>query len=239
MEFDLYFHPLASYCWKVLIALYENETPFAPHIVDLGDPVSRAELEKMWPFAKFPVLRDRARDKAVPESTIIIEYLSQRHPGKVPLVPADPGRALDARFQDRFYDVYVHEPMQKIVGDKLRPAGKNDPQGVALAREVLEKAYGVIEGQCPRGGGHQGRRVHRRPIAAGTRAHYANRVLPFGKARVNTAAFLSRLEDRPSFRRVITEAQPYFHLFPDSPKGGRSPTSWRIRTPPETKAPAR
>ncbi len=37
MSLKLYFHPLASFCWKALIALYENDTPFKPHIVDLGD----------------------------------------------------------------------------------------------------------------------------------------------------------------------------------------------------------
>ena len=28
MTLTLYFHPLASFCHKVLIALYENGTPF-------------------------------------------------------------------------------------------------------------------------------------------------------------------------------------------------------------------
>ena len=34
---ELYYHPLASYCWKVLVALYENETPFTPHFIDLAN----------------------------------------------------------------------------------------------------------------------------------------------------------------------------------------------------------
>ena len=37
MSLTLYFHPLASYCQKVLIALYENATPFAPRLDDLGN----------------------------------------------------------------------------------------------------------------------------------------------------------------------------------------------------------
>jgi glutathione S-transferase len=32
MFLTLHFHPLASYCHKVLIALYENDTPFTPSI---------------------------------------------------------------------------------------------------------------------------------------------------------------------------------------------------------------
>jgi len=35
--------------------------------------------------------------------------------------------------------------MQKIVGDRLRPAGKNDPHGVEEARALLRTAYGLID----------------------------------------------------------------------------------------------
>jgi hypothetical protein len=37
MALKLYFHPLASFCHKALIALYENRIPFEPIIVDLRD----------------------------------------------------------------------------------------------------------------------------------------------------------------------------------------------------------
>src|SRR4051812_44563672 len=118
MALKLHYHPLASYCWKALIALYENATAFEPHIVDLADPTSRANFFKLWPGGKFPVLQDLARNQVVPESSIIIEYLDQHYPGPSRLIPADPERARDVRLQDRFYDLYVHEHMQKIVGDR-------------------------------------------------------------------------------------------------------------------------
>jgi glutathione S-transferase len=38
----MHLHPLASFCWKPLIALYENGTPFTSVIVDLGNDQSRA-----------------------------------------------------------------------------------------------------------------------------------------------------------------------------------------------------
>ncbi len=214
MTLELYFHPLASFCWKVLIALYENETAFEPHFIDLGDAASRRELELIWPFAKFPVLRDRERDRIVPESSIIIEYLARHHPGRVPLLPADPDRAIDARLQDRFYDVYVHEPMQKIVGDKLRPVGRNDPHGVAQARALIETAYGVIEGRMSTRTWAAGDAFSIADCAAAPALYYANRVVPLGQAREHTAAYLARLEERPSFARVMVEARPYLHLFP-------------------------
>ena len=52
MSLTLYYHPLASYCWQPLIALYENDTPFKPHIVDLMDPVSAAAFKKALEMAK-------------------------------------------------------------------------------------------------------------------------------------------------------------------------------------------
>ena len=75
MSLTLYYHPLSSFCWKALIALYENETPFVPRVVDLGDEAQRNALLKLWPLGKFPVLQDEAAGSVVPESSVIIEYL--------------------------------------------------------------------------------------------------------------------------------------------------------------------
>src|SRR5215204_3900275 len=134
MSLTLCFHPLSSFCQKVLIALYENDTPFEPHIVDLADEAASAAFKKIWPIGKFPVLRDDAKDRTVPESSIIIEYLDLHYPGRTRLVPVDPDLAWQTRLRDRFYDLYVQEPMQKIVADRLRPAGVKDPFGVEQAR---------------------------------------------------------------------------------------------------------
>src|SRR5258707_8954110 len=101
MSLTLHFHPLASYCHKVLIALYENDTPFTPHMVDLGNEAERAALLKLWPIGKFPVLSDDARNQAVPESTVIIEYLDRHYPGRTAFIPADPDLARQARLRDR------------------------------------------------------------------------------------------------------------------------------------------
>jgi glutathione S-transferase len=142
MSLTFHFHPLASYCQKALIALYENDTPFTPQIVDLGNEAERAALLKLWPIGKFPVLRDEARDQTIPESSIIIEYLGRHYPGGTPLIPADADLAWQTRLRDRFYDLYAHEPMQKIVGDRPRPAEKRDPFGVEEARARLQTSYG-------------------------------------------------------------------------------------------------
>src|ERR1700687_3923188 len=120
MTLKLYFHPLSSFCQKVLIALYENDTPFVPKLVDFADSASRAEFLQIWPVGKFPVLADEGRDHLIPESSIIIEYLAQHYPGETKLLPADADLARQTRMRDRFFDLYVNVPMQKIVTDRLR-----------------------------------------------------------------------------------------------------------------------
>jgi glutathione S-transferase len=89
MSLTLYFHPLSSFCQKVLVALYEAAVPFTPRLVNLMDEGDAAALRRIWPIGKFPVLRDEARGQTVPESTIIIEYLARHHRAAAQLVPAD------------------------------------------------------------------------------------------------------------------------------------------------------
>ena len=214
MSLTLYMHPLASFCQKVLIAFYENDTPFEPRIVDLADETSRAEFLKIWPIGRMPVLRDEARDRTIPESSIIIEYLAQHYPGKMQLVPTDADLARQTRFRDRFYDLYVQEPMQKIVTDRLRPAGKNDPHGVEQAKGLLQAAYGLIEHDMSTKTWAMGDAFSIADCAAAPALFYADLVLPFADTCPNTAAYLRRLMERPSFARVVREAEPYRALFP-------------------------
>jgi glutathione S-transferase len=150
MPLTLYYHPLSSFCWKALIALYENDTPFTPRMVDLSNETERAALLKIWPVGKFPVLRDDAKDRIVPESTIIIEYLDTHYPGATRLLPEDADAARQVRLRDRFYDLYVHLPMQKIMGDRLRPAASRDPYGVAEAKAPITSCYGMIDKEVVR-----------------------------------------------------------------------------------------
>jgi len=153
MSLTLYMHPLAAYCHKALIALYENDTPFHAHRVDLSDDAQRAAFYALWPIGKFPVLNDDARGCLVPESSIIIEYLARHYPGKVTLIPADEDDAREVRFRDRFFDLYVMELTQKVITDRLRPKGEHDHFGVAQAREKLRAALDLIEHEFQRDDG--------------------------------------------------------------------------------------
>src|ERR1700743_1187925 len=124
MPLKLYYHPLSSFCWKALIALYENDTPFEPVLVDLMDPVERDKFLKVWPIGKFPVVVDGNRgDWLVPESSIIVEYLGRTYPGPAKLLPDDPETSRRVRMADRFIDLHIHMQMQKVVEDRIRPEG--------------------------------------------------------------------------------------------------------------------
>jgi len=214
MSLTLHFHPLSSFCWKALIALYENGIAFTPNLVDLGNPAERAALQKLWGIGKFPILSDHARGETVPESSIIIEYLDRHYRGMTRFIPDEPGLALQTRLRDRFYDLYVHLPMQKIMGDRLRPEGKKDPHGVEEARAQLRTSYAMIERQMAKGGFAVGEDFGLADCAAAPSLFYGSMVVPFGEANSNLSAYFERLKARPSFARVMQEAEPYFQMVP-------------------------
>ena len=214
MSLNLYYHPLSSFCWKVLIALYENDTRFTTYLLDASNPNAREALLKLWPGGKFPVLRDDARDRTIPESSIIIEYLDLYYPGRTRFIPADLEAAWQTRLRDRFYDSFVHVSMQKIVGDRLRPEGARDPHGVEEARARLRSSYDMIEQQIAKGGWAMGDAFGLADCAALPALFYGSAVEPFGDNHGHVAAYLERLKARPSVARVLSEAEPYFKLFP-------------------------
>src|SRR6202142_4359056 len=138
MSLTLYAHPFAAYCWKALIALYENATPLTYRVVE-----DMAQIESLWPIKKFPLLRDG--DATIVESSIIVEYLMQRYPGTTRMIPVDDDAALTVRFMDRFFDNYVMSPMQTLVSDRLRTETERDAKSVADAMKMLDVAYRWLE----------------------------------------------------------------------------------------------
>lgn len=212
MTLRLYFHPLSSFCHKVLTALYENDTPFEGEVVNLMDEASYRAFAKLWPIGRFPVLRDAARGRTVPESTVIIEYLDRHRPGRTRFIPEDRDAADTTRYWDRFLDLYVHVPMQKIVTDRLRPQGGNDPYGVDQAKSLIATAYDILEGHLGPSWMNGGDFSLADCAAAGS-LQYADMQVPVGR-RPKLAAYLERLKARPSYARVWAEAGPYLAMVP-------------------------
>jgi glutathione S-transferase len=212
MSLTLHFHPLSSFCHKALIALYENDTPFERRIVNLMDPADAVAFKKFWPCGQFPVLQDG--DRTIPESSIIVEHLDQQYPGKTKFIPANPKLALQVRLKDRFYDLHVHEHMQKVVGDRLRPEGKKDSHGVDNARRRLTVSLDMIDAEMAGKTWAMGDDFTMADCAAGPPLFYIDKLFPFAGTHKNAARYLGRLLQRPSYARVIEEAQPYFSMLP-------------------------
>lgn len=207
MSFKLYYHPLSSFCQKVTIAFYENDIPFDGELADVVSPEGRAAFVKIWPIVKFPVLRDEANGRIVPESSIIIEYVQNHARCKTVLVPADPDRAHEVRLWDRFFDLHVNVPMQKVMGDRRRPDGSRDPFGVTEARDALATAYGVLDALLADRPWAAGADFSMADCAAAPALFYANMIAPLGDHR-RLAAYFDRLSQRPSYAQARKELKP-------------------------------
>ena len=208
----LYAHPFASYCWKVLVALYENNTAFTYRSLGPEDPAAATELEALWPLKKFPVLVDDGRP--VIESSVIIEYLTLRHRGPVRLIPSEPEAALEVRFLDRYFDNYIMTPMSRIVANELRPEERRDPYGVEEARVALDKAYRWLDGTIMGRTWAVGNDFTLADCAAAPSLFYADWAHPIGEELSHVRSYRARLLGRPSVARVVDEARPFRQFFP-------------------------
>jgi len=212
MPIALYAHPFSSYCQKVLIVLYGNAIPFELRLLAPGNEQVAAEHRALWPIGKMPVLVDAGR--TVAEASIIVEHLDLHHPGPTRWVPADPRVALEVRMLDRFFDLYVMTPMQKIVADALRAAADRDRRGVLEARALLETAYRWLDGALKGRPWAAGDAPSLADCAAAPALFYADWVHPIGPVLANACAYRRRLLAWPPFARAVDEARPYRPLFP-------------------------
>jgi glutathione S-transferase len=215
MTLTLHYHPLSSFCWKVLIPLYENGTPFEGKLLqNLQDPAERDAFRALWPVGKMPILIDGEHDRVIPETSIIIEWLDRHHRGATRFLPDDPEMAHTVRLWDRIYDLYVQQPMQRIVFDRLRPAEQKNPNMVAEERELLKRTMAMVDAFVADKHWATGVHFTLADCAAAPALFYADKVEPFDGRWPNALALLERLKARPSVERVLREAEPYFQYFP-------------------------
>ncbi len=206
----LYGHPISSYTWKVLTALYENATPFDSITVDES---TYADFIAKWPMGKFPILLDSDRDRMVTETSVIIEYLDAYYPGATRFIPEDLDAALEVRRWDRVFD-HLNTTMSKIVVDNIRPEDQRDPFGVEEAKRIVRSIYTVIETQLGAREYIVGESFTLADCSAAPALWYATRNAPLGENRPRIAAYLDRLKTRPSFARAVKESEPLFHMYP-------------------------
>lgn len=212
---QLHFHPLSSYCQKVLVAIDELGVMVDERFLNLGDPGERAAYFALWPIGKMPLLVDG--DRHVPETSVIIEYLQQRRAasGRPALIPADVDAALEVRLWDRISDQYVMTPMQALTADLLRSAGERDSASVAKAKETLATAYGVFDRHLADGRlWLAGEAFSMADCAAMPALFYAIAYVPLGAEHARLADYFERLIARPSVARVVDRARPFYRYFP-------------------------
>ncbi|TWD85835.1 glutathione S-transferase [Variovorax beijingensis] len=221
----LHYHPLSSYCHKVLIAIDVLGIEVEKRLLDLGDPEERASHLALWPTGKMPLLVDRLRP--VPESSIIIEYLQRHHarPGCA-LIPEDPDAALDVRMWDRLFDLHVMTPMQALTADLLRPTDEHDARGTAKAREGLSSAYAFIDRHLEGRTWVAGDAFSMADCAAAPALFYAVTYVPLPPQHDHLAAYFERLMDHPAVAATIDQARPCFKFYP-----GRAGLSRRFFDP--------
>lgn len=212
MPLALYGHPFSSYTQKVLIALYENGTPFELRCLGPDTPQHASEWLRRWPLRKFPLLVDGERN--VVETSVIIEYLQLVHPGPVRLLPDDPMAALDVRFLDRFFDLHVMNAAQHAVDGALSGDPVKRQDGLALAVEKLDRAYAWLEGQLAGKPWAAGAAFSMADCAAAPSLFYADWTHPIAAQYTALRAYRARLLARPSFARAVDEARSFRPLFP-------------------------
>lgn len=211
----LHYHPLSSYCHKVLIALDVLDIPIDKRLLNLADPAERAAFLALWPVGKMPLLVDQGR--AIPETSVIIEHLQRHHakPGRRLIPQNDTDEALQVRLWDRVMDQYVMTPMQAFTADLLRPQDQRDPLGVAQARERLLSTYALID-QHLQGSDHWlvGDAFSLADCAAAPALFYAVTYVPVPAEHARLAAYFERLMDHPAVARTIDQARPWFKFYP-------------------------
>jgi len=205
----LYGHPLSSYTWKALIALYAYDIPFEFRAVDQDHPENARLVQAAGPLGKFPVLDDDG--ELVFEATSIIEHLALKVGGGK-LIPTNPEAASRVRMLDRVFDNYVMNVMQVVVNETIRDGANADQVRCDEAREQLKRSYRWLETWLE--GYPRGDHVTLIECAAAPPLYYAHWVVEIDDKYPRLKAWRRHLLALPAVKRCIDDAAPYRHWFP-------------------------
>lgn len=205
----LYYHPLSTYCQKVLIALYEKGLDFEPEIVNLMDEEARTKYRDVYPIGKIPclVLDD---GHMIPESSIIIEYLDTL--AKPALIKGNADEIRKIRFKDRVFDFYLNDPVSILIFQSMKPGSEQDKERIEGARNHVDTMYALMENEFGRQPYANGEEFLMSDCAAAPALFYAEQIAPFS-AHKNISAYWERLKSRPSIKRTQEEAAPFLEAF--------------------------
>ena len=209
----LHAHPLSSCCQKVLIGARVLGVALDQQLLNLGDPGQREALDARSPAGKMPLLVDEGR--VVAETSIIIEYLQQRHAADgARLIPHDPDAALAVRFWDRFCDFYLMTPMQALTAELLKPESDRSEEAAQAARSLLLKSYAALDRQLDGRTWLAGEGFSMADCAAAPALFYAVAYVPVPENGADLLAYFERLMAHPDVAAVVDAARPWFKFFP-------------------------
>lgn len=206
---NFYYHPISSYCQKVLVAMYEKCIAFDPQVVALMDPEKRAQFREVYPMGKVPLLVVD-EDHLIPESSIIIEYLDEIAEPK--LIYGDTEQRRKIRFKDRMFDLYLNDSVSTLLFQSMKPESERDQERIDTSKFRIKTMYGFMEQEFGEQPYANGDRFGMADCAAMPALFYAQRSAPFDGYK-NISAYWDRLASRPSIQRVISEAEPHIAAF--------------------------
>ena len=204
-QFELYYHPMSTYSQKVLIAIYEKDLRFTPHVVNLMKGAEREEYRKLYPLGKVPLIVLN-HGPLIPESSIIIEYLDGL--GGTPLISSNPDVARKTRFKDRFIDFYLADSVGTFFGESRKPEAERNGSRIETARYRAKAVYDFLEYELSESQWANGDEFSLSDCAAAAAFCYAGRYMPYDEYPI-VSAYAERLAQHPSVSRVREEVASY------------------------------
>ena len=211
----LYEHPLSAYAMKVKMALNEKGLEYQALVPD-GLPTGTASgaFVEANPRAEVPALIDG--DVKVFDSTIILEYLEDKWP-EPPLLPEGPAQRARVRMIEDVMDS-LYEPNNWGVMEVTRfkrASGAVADRLVGYAKSNIDQLQHWLDGQLGSDPWFNGARFGWGDIAC---APYLNRSAAYGytpPAGSRLAAWLTRVNERPSVARVLAQLREVLVKLPD------------------------
>ena len=213
MALALYFHPFSSFCQKVLIALYENDTPSSRTSSISATRPRAPAFQRSGRSASFPSCAIRAGSHAarvehhhrVPGAAL---------PGPAKLVPKDPELGRQVRLWDRFFDLHVDVTDAEVVTRCVRPGRATrsawSRRRRSFARPTPDRRAGCGQSWAV------GDAFSMADCAAAPSLYYANLALRSGRGRSRALPGASARRARPSRgpSRKPGRTATYFPLAP-------------------------